>query len=85
MLKTGLNAQEGLLRRFIRRGGAFLYSLPSGPRRLARRPGQNTVEYQLMLSVVAGMSIMMGVLFYRKILGGIFTLVGMIIGAGTPK
>ena len=54
------------------------------PSSFARRPGQTTVEYLLMLAVVAGMAAMMGVLFHKKILGGIFTLVGMIIGAGTP-
>jgi len=51
------------------------------PSRLRRRPGQNTVEYLLMLAVVASMVLM----FHKKILGGIFTLAGMIIGAGTPK
>ncbi|MBI4351581.1 MAG: hypothetical protein HY550_09095 [Elusimicrobia bacterium] len=54
------------------------------PSSFVRRPGQTTVEYLLMLAVVAGMASIMGVLFHRRILGGIFTLVGMIIGAGTP-
>jgi len=52
---------------------------------LRRRPGQTTVEYLLLLAVVAGMAAMMAVLFHKRILGGIFTLVGMIIGAGQPK
>ncbi|OIN99798.1 MAG: hypothetical protein COX65_01235 [Elusimicrobia bacterium CG_4_10_14_0_2_um_filter_56_8] len=52
--------------------------------RFKRRPGQNTVEYLLLLAVVAGLTAMMGILFHKKILGGIFTLVGMIIGAGKP-
>ena len=55
------------------------------PSRLRRRPGQNTVEYLLMLAVVASMAVVMVLMFHKKILGGIFTLAGMIIGAGTPK
>ncbi len=54
------------------------------PSSFRKRRGQTTVEYLLMLAVVAGMAAMMGVLFHKRILGGIFTLVGMIIGAGTP-
>lgn len=50
-----------------------------------KRAGQNTVEYLLMLAVVAAMAAMLAILFHRRILGGIFTMVGMIIGAGTPK
>jgi len=55
------------------------------PAAFRKRAGQTTVEYLLMLAVVAGMAAMMAVLLHRRILGGIFTLVGMIIGAGTPK
>ncbi len=74
------------LRRTFRRGEAAFYALPCrlSPVFLRRRPGQTTVEYLLMLAVVAAMATMMGVLFHRRILGGIFTMVGMIIGAGTP-
>ncbi len=50
-----------------------------------RRKGQNTVEYLLMLAVVASAVIIFTILFHKKLLGGIFTLAGMIIGAGTPK
>lgn len=85
MLKTGSKGLKGRLSRLKSRGELFIYSLPAGPGAFARRPGQNTVEYLLMLAVVAGMAAMMGVLFHKKILGGLFTLVGMIIGAGTPK
>lgn len=60
-------------------------ALAFGPSALRRRRGQTTVEYLLMLAVVAGMAAMMAILFHRRILGGIFTMVGMIIGAGTPK
>jgi hypothetical protein len=56
-----------------------------GPRVLVgRRPGQTTVEYLLLLAAVAGMAVMMGVLFYRRILGGLFTIVGLIIGGAKP-
>ncbi len=48
------------------------------------RRGQATVEYLLMLAVVAGMASIMAVLFHRRILGGLFTLVGLIIGSGKP-
>lgn len=50
-----------------------------------RRPGQTTIEYLLILAAVGGMAAMMGLLFHRRIIGGIFTIVGMIIGAGQPK
>ena len=59
-----------------------LLALPAAAR---RRPGQATVEYLLLLAVVGGMAAMMAILFHKRILGGIFTLVGMIIGAGQPK
>ena len=49
------------------------------------RRGQTTAEYLLMLAVVAGVAMIMGILFHKKILGGIFTLAGLIIGAGQPK
>jgi hypothetical protein len=54
---------------------------PSPPR--ARR-GQTTVEYLLMLAVVVGMTLILAILFHKKILGGMFSLVGMVIGAGKP-
>ena len=62
--------------------GSRLLALPGA---LRSRRGQTTVEYLLMLAVVAGMAALLAVLFHRRILGGIFTMVGMIIGAGTPK
>ena len=49
-----------------------------------KRRGQTTVEYLLMLAVVAGMALILGILFHKKILGGLFSLVGMVIGAGKP-
>jgi len=57
-----------------------LYPIPS-----TLRKGQTTVEYLLMLAVVASVALAMGILFHKKILGGLFTMVGMIIGAGQPK
>jgi undecaprenyl pyrophosphate phosphatase UppP len=49
-----------------------------------KRRGQTTVEYLLMLAVVAAMALIMGILFHKRILGGMFSLVGMVIGAGKP-
>lgn len=77
---------ESLPRRLGRRGALFFYSLPChlSPAAFARRRGQTVVEYLLMLAVVAGMAAMMAIFFHKRILGGLFTLVGMIIGAGQP-
>ena len=54
------------------------------PLSLRARRGQTTVEYLLMLAVVAGMTLILAVLFHKRILGGLFSLVGMVIGAGKP-
>lgn len=74
-------------RRACLRAEAALYAAGAGlsPALLARRRGQTTIEYLLMLGVVGAMATIMGVLFHKRILGGIFTMVGMVIGAGTPK
>ena len=86
MFKELLAGAGARLQAARRRGERALYALPRpGCCALARRPGQTTVEYLLMLAVVAAMAAMLAVLFHRRILGGIFTMVGMIIGAGTPK
>jgi len=76
----------GSLAGTLLRAEAALYALPAPlcPASFRRRPGQTTVEYLLLLAVVASMAVMMIVLFHKKILGGIFTIVGLIIGAGTP-
>lgn len=55
------------------------------PSAFAFRRGQTTVEYLLMLAIVASVALAMGIMFHKKILGGMFTMVGMIIGAGQPK
>jgi len=55
----------------------------SRPLRIFRK-GQTTVEYLLMLAVVVGMTLIIGILFHKKILGGMFSLIGMVIGSGRP-
>ncbi|MDA8132789.1 MAG: hypothetical protein M0025_05095 [Elusimicrobia bacterium] len=76
----------GLPRRLLRRAELAFYRIPPVIAGLpARRAGQTTIEYLLLLAIVAGVAAMMAVLFHRRILGGIFTIVGMIIGAGQPK
>ncbi len=50
----------------------------------SKRPGQSTVEYLLMLAIVVGMTLAIGILFHKRILGGMFSLVGKVIGAGKP-
>ena len=62
------------------RCSSFVFHPPS----LRRRRGQTTVEYLLMLAVVAGMTLILAALFHKRILGGLFSLVGMVIGAGKP-
>ncbi|HNT96740.1 MAG TPA: class III signal peptide-containing protein [Elusimicrobiales bacterium] len=52
---------------------------------LRPRRGQTLVEYMLMLAVVVGVALMLGIAFHRKFLGGFFTLIGMVIGGGTPS
>ncbi|MCX7647475.1 MAG: hypothetical protein ACP5SD_04455 [Elusimicrobiales bacterium] len=49
------------------------------------RKAQATVEYLLLLATAAGGIIIFFILFYKKIIGVFFTLVGLILGAGTPK
>ena len=82
-----------LLKDFLVRGISFFYRLPAFIRpldalgrlpSLRLRRGQNTVEFLLLLAIVASVAMTMGILFHKKILGGLFTMVGMIIGAGAP-
>lgn len=54
------------------------------PSSFRQRRGQTTVEYLLMLAVVVGVALTIGILFHKMILGGLFSLVGMVIGAGNP-
>lgn len=49
------------------------------------RKGQTTVEYMLLLATTSGIAIMFIAAFHKRILGGIFTIAGLILGAGTPK
>jgi len=44
------------------------------------RGGQTSVEYLLLLAAVVGVLLMTGALFHRKLMGGLFTVIGMIIG-----
>ena len=55
------------------------------PAAFRRRPGQNTVEYLLMLASTSAAAVILIGAFHKKILGGIFTIAGLILGAGTPK
>ena len=72
----------------IKLRAAFFCCRPSAfilhPSFLRARRGQTTVEYLLMLAVVVGMTLIMAILFHKRILGGMFSLVGMVIGAGKP-
>ena len=43
------------------------------------------MEYLLMLGVVSSATLLFIILFHKKLLGGIFTIAGLVIGAGTPK
>ena len=69
------------------RAEAAFWELAAGraPAFLRRRPGQATVEYLLMLGVVATVAVVFVTAFHKMILGGIFTIAGMVLGAGTPK
>jgi Flp pilus assembly pilin Flp len=60
------------------------WSLLPSPSSLLRRRGQTTVEYALMLAVVAAMAISVFSLLAKPILGGLFTIVGSIVGSETP-
>ncbi len=60
----------------LRQRAAVLFPKSAGKR------GQTLIEYMLMMAVVAALVIIFGVLFHRRILGGFFTLVGLIIGQG---
>ena len=50
-----------------------------------RRRGQTTVEYMLMLASIAAAALLLIASFHKKILGGIFTIAGMVLGTGGTK
>lgn len=50
-----------------------------------KRKAQTTVEYLLLLATLAGGALIFFMLFYKKIIGIFFTIVGLILGAGTPQ
>ena len=53
--------------------------------KLNLKKGQTVVEYTLMLALVISVVGMVFVAFHKKFLGGLFSIVGIIIGAGTPE
>jgi Flp pilus assembly pilin Flp len=58
----------------------------AGLRFVARRnSGQATVEYLLIMGSVAAMLTIFGVMFHKKIIGGIFTLIGLVIGTSNSS
>jgi len=61
-----------------------VFNLFTGIKKRTKK-AQTTVEYLLLLATIAGGTIIFFILFYRKIIGVFFTLVGLILGAGTPK
>ena len=48
-----------------------------------KRSGQTTVEYMLMLASIAAAAILLVASFHKKILGGIFTRAGMVLGGSS--
>ncbi len=84
--KDLLNGVKKRLPDLRRWRAALLCSLPypGVPWRVERR-GQTTVEYLMMLVLVASVAVILFLAFYKRILGGIFTVVGLILGAGTPS
>jgi len=59
----------------------YIFSLKN----IKRRRGQTTIEYLLMLASVVSATLILVALFYKKLLGAVFTIVGLILGAGTPQ
>jgi hypothetical protein len=49
-----------------------------------RRAAQTTVEYLLMLATVSGLALLTALLFHKRLLGGMFTMIGLVLGAGKP-
>jgi hypothetical protein len=78
---NGMRAKELLGKIWHFSAGRFIPPAAS----FRRRRGQNTVEYLLMLASTSAAAVILIASFHKKILGGIFTIAGLIIGAGTPK
>ena len=68
-----------------KRGQPAILRFIKKPQPFAGGGGQTAIEYLLMLALVAAMIIIFGVLFNRRLLGGFFSMVGMIIGEGLGK
>ncbi len=62
-----------------------LWVLPLLRSRRGKQAGQTAIEYLLMLALIAGMAVILGILFNRRLLGGFFSIVGMIIGEGLSR
>lgn len=61
---------------FMKRAGVLL---------LKKRAGQGTIEYLLILAWVVAGALIFSALFFKKLLGTFFTIIGMVMGAGTPQ
>jgi|GEM_PF-4213707 len=77
---------SGVLSSNVRRraGQAQPFGRNAWKRAIFQRAGQVTVEYLMMLAIVAGMALIMVALFHKRLLGGMFTMLGLVIGAGRP-
>ena len=68
------------------KGGSFKLFKSEG-RALPRMAsdGQATVEFMLLLGSIAAVSLIFIKYFGKTMLGGFFTIIGMILGGGAPK
>lgn len=62
-----------------------LWVLPMLRSKRGQSAGQTAIEYLLMLALIAGLAVILGILFNRRLLGGFFSIVGMIIGEGLSR
>lgn len=47
------------------------------------KKGQTTAEYLLLMAMIIGATLIFGMLFYKRIIGLFFTIIGLVLGAGT--
>jgi len=57
-----------------------LYTICWLKARFGGRKGQSTVEYLLVMAVIVSVALMGIGLFHKKLMGGFFSIVGMVIG-----